>query len=86
MKAMDRADGVLASLSLGTCVRKECRLSSELPPPRPLHSLLQLDLCPQGTPYCNQQKKVQEESLDSPAAFSIMFVLRFGNFLNKVAN
>lgn len=73
MKAMDRADGVLASLSLGTCVRNVgSPISCLLPEP----SILFLSwACAHGAPHAvTSRKKIQEELLNSPVAFSIMNV------------
>lgn len=75
MKAMDRADGVLASLSLGTCVRN---VGSPLSCLFPGSSILFVSwaCCAQGIPQAipEGKKKVEEESLNSPVAFSTMNV------------
>lgn len=86
MKAMDRADGVLASLSLGTCVRNVgSPVSCLLPEP----SILFFSwACAYRAPHAvASRKKVKKELLNSPDAFSIMNVCAtFCELLNNVAN
>lgn len=81
---MDRADGVLASLSLGTCVRNVgSPVSCLLPEP----SILFFSwACTHGAPHAVASRKiVEEELLISPDAFSIMNVLWFVKLLNNIA-
>lgn len=68
MKAMDRADGVLASLSLGTCVRN---VSSPVSCLYPETSVLFFSWgCAHGALHTvASRKKVQEELLNSPGFF-----------------
>lgn len=59
MKAMDRADGVLASLSLGTCVRNvDSPVSCLLPEPS---ILLFSWTCAHGAPHAIASKKKRKE-------------------------
>lgn len=86
MKAMDRADGVLASLCLGTCVRNVgSPVSCLFPEPSVLFFSW---ACAHGALHTiASRKKVQEELLNSPGLFPEgMFVLPFGKLLNNVAS
>lgn len=73
MKAMDRADGVLASLSLGTCVRNVgSPVSCLLPEP----SILFFSwACAHGAPMlqpAGKKQRIRRSLFNSPDAFSIM--------------
>lgn len=66
---------------------KECRLPSQLPPPRALHSVLQLGLCPRGTPCYSQQKKSTGRITQQSCCFLRNDCLWYSlKLLNSVAN